>query len=159
MTPDEIAARVELRALVDAYAHCADQRDYDGFAALFVEDGELTGIQTGKKEPFFRARGRTELTSVVHGNDGFPRTFHFVGTHHLAVDGQTASGIAYCTAHHLRAEGDDVESIVWLIRYHDNYVRTADSWRFSRREIELVWVDYTQSDTSAFPFSRGWVGG
>jgi hypothetical protein len=74
------------------------------------------------------------------------------------VEGQTASGTTYCTAHHLRAEGADVEAIVWLIRYHDSYVRTVGSWRFSRREIELVWVDYAQSDTSAFPFSRGWAG-
>jgi hypothetical protein len=157
MPSSEIEARVRLRALVDAYAHCADVRDYEGFAALFTEDGELTAVQPGR-EPFFRARGQKALAAVVHGNDAFPRTFHFVGNHHCTVDGSTATGVTYCTARHLRAEGAEVEAITWLIRYHDDFVETSDGWRFDRREIELVWVEYAEADTSEFPFRKRWPG-
>jgi ketosteroid isomerase-like protein len=36
--PAEAADRLAIRALVEAYAHCADRRDAKGQMAIFTED-------------------------------------------------------------------------------------------------------------------------
>jgi hypothetical protein len=38
ITPDEVADRIAIRELVDAYAHCADRRNAAGQMALFTQD-------------------------------------------------------------------------------------------------------------------------
>jgi SnoaL-like domain len=38
IAPTELADRQAIRALVDAYAHCADCRDADRQKALFTDD-------------------------------------------------------------------------------------------------------------------------
>jgi hypothetical protein len=78
------------------------------------------------------------------------------------VNGDEAVGVAYCTAHHLLAEGATAEALVMLIRYHDDYRRTTDGWRFTSRLIEMVWVEYIDSDSSPYPFRKGsseWMPG
>jgi hypothetical protein len=37
----EVADRLAIRELVDAYAHCADRRDVDGQLSLFTADTEF----------------------------------------------------------------------------------------------------------------------
>lgn len=158
MRDDEVAAHLTIRALAEQYALCADERNAPGLADLFTVDGELVAVHHDSETPFFRASGRAELAEVVHGNDDFPRTMHLVGNHQCTINGPTASGITYCMAHHLRSEQGQAESTVWLIRYHDQYVNTPSGWRFASRTMELMWVEYVDSDASAFPFRKGWPG-
>jgi hypothetical protein len=51
----EIADRLAIRALIDAYAHCADRRDAKGQMALFAEDVEflpqIAALQKAKQLP------------------------------------------------------------------------------------------------------------
>jgi hypothetical protein len=155
MTLDEVTARVELRALVDEYAWRTDLYDYDGYAELFLPDAEITAVNPGETEPFFRAQGYEEIRLQVHGNDQFERTFHAVETHRCTVDGASATGVTYCTAHHLLRDTDPPQTLVMLIRYVDDYSLTDDGWKFASRRIELTWVEYLESDVSPYPFTRG----
>jgi SnoaL-like domain len=162
MAADEIASRVELRALVDEYAWRTDHYDYDGYAELFTADGEVTAVNPGEEQPFFRAKGTEQLRGVVHGNDQFEKTFHAVENHRVTVDGSSASGVAYCTAHHLIDRGDDSQTLVMLIRYNDVYSLTDDGWKFASRRLEFAWVEYLEADVSPYPFRRGsaeWMAG
>ncbi|CAN5405561.1 hypothetical protein BH09ACT10_BH09ACT10_30180 [soil metagenome] len=155
MDLEEGLARLELRALIDEYAYCADSRDYDGWATTFTEDGTCAGYNPGEDEPFVSATGREAIAQLLHGNDPLPHTFHSMSNHHITVDGDTASGITYGQAHHTIGTGPDTEAYVWLIQYHDDYERTSDGWKFARREIRIQWIEYVDSDVSAFPFRKG----
>lgn len=160
-TGDDFVARFALRTLVDEYASRLDRRDVAGFVDLFVEDGEFSAVNRGADDAYYRVRGHGELALVLRANDQFADTFHSVTNHTCVVDGDEARGLTYCTAHHLLAEGADAESLVMLIRYHDDYVRTATGWRFKRRQLRFAWVEYVTSDTSDYPFRRGsadWLG-
>jgi SnoaL-like domain len=155
MSGHEIAARIELRALAEEYAWLTDAYDYDGYADLFTADGEVSAVNAGETEPFFVARGRDELRGVVHGNDQFERTFHAIENHRCTIGPDSATGVTYCTAHHLLRSSDDPQTLVMLIRYVDVYDLSEDIWRFQSRRLEFAWVEYVQADTSPYPFSRG----
>jgi hypothetical protein len=154
MTDEEVRVRVELRALVDEYAWRTDAYDYDGYADLFTEDGVVTAVNPGEVEPFLHMSGE-QLPDVVRGNDQFARTFHAVQNHRCTVDGDRASGVTSCTAHHLLAEGARTQALVMLIRYHDEYTNTAEGWRFASRRLEFAWVEYADADSSPYPFRLG----
>jgi hypothetical protein len=158
---EEGSPRTALRALVDEYAWRLDRRDVDGVIELFVDDGEFSAVNRGASKPYFVARGREQLARVVAANDQFADTFHSVTNHLCYVQGSSAEGIAYCSAHHLLAEGDDAESLVMLIRYHDRYRLCPDGWRFASRQLRFAWVEYASCDTSNYPFRKGsadWLG-
>jgi hypothetical protein len=162
MTTDEATARVALRALVDEYAWRTDNYDYDGWVELFTPDAEFTSVNRGESDTFFRANGTEELRGVVHGNDQFAATFHAVDTHRVTVDGATATGVTYCTAHHLIDQAEDSRTLVMLIRYHDGYALTGEGWKFTSRRVEFAWVEYLEADVSPYPFRLGsaeWMRG
>lgn len=151
-----------LRSLVDEYGWLTDQRDYEGWAALFTPDGVFTATNPGQSEPYFRASGTVELAQVVHGVDQFVRTFHSISGFRCDLAGTRPRGVTYCTAHHLLGEGSTTESMVMLIRYHDEFAETSDGWRIANRRAEMMWVEHLDADTSDYPFrkgSSGWMNG
>jgi len=142
----------ELVALSAAYAAAADARDGERFAGLFVEDGSLVVPRyPDDLRPVVTRSGRQALARVPAGLAHFDRTFHLVGEAVFAVDGDRATGDVQCVAHHLLAPpagagpGPGATPAwvdqVWFIRYRDDYVRTADGWRFARRVLHLQWVE------------------
>jgi SnoaL-like domain len=65
ITPTEVADRLAIRELFDAYAHCADRRDAEGQKALFTEDTHFLVYMEGEgSEPTQELNGREALTPV-----------------------------------------------------------------------------------------------
>ena len=126
----------ELRALVDAYALAVDERDRTDFSYLFAPDGVLV-IAGADGAESHRYVGRDEIATVPDRLARYERTFHLVSTHRCRIDGDTASGVAYCEAHH-RAGGHDA---VRYIRYDDDYVRVDGAWRFGSRTVTTRWIE------------------
>ena len=60
ISPQEAADRLAIRELIDAYAHCADQRDAKGQMALFTPDTRFI---------VFMDTTATEPTQELHGRD------------------------------------------------------------------------------------------
>ncbi len=80
----------------------------------------------------------------------FERTFHAVHNHVIAVDGDHATGLTYCTARHLLRKADDsLEVILAPIQYHDDYRLTDEGWKFSRRELEWTWIERRPAEPPA----------
>ena len=48
ITPSELADRLAIRELIDAYPHCADCRDAEGQRALFTEDAHFVVYMNGQ---------------------------------------------------------------------------------------------------------------
>lgn len=132
---DELADRVELRALVEAYAVAADRRDSDAFAALFTEDATLATYDASGSQRS-RYTGRSEIASIPDRLRTYDLTVHIVSTVDLHVDGADATGEAYCDAHHVRGTDDRL----LVIRYVDRYCRD-DRWRFASREVRVLWTE------------------
>ncbi|GAB7069412.1 nuclear transport factor 2 family protein [Mycobacterium hodleri] len=143
------SARVALRALVDEYALASDTADLERFGSLFTLDAEFVLSTPGTAETV-TLRGRDQVKYGPSGNQMFERTFHAVHNHVIAVDGDHATGLTYCTARHLLRKADDsLEVILAPIQYHDDYRLTDEGWKFSRRELEWTWIERRPAEPPA----------
>ena len=133
---DDIADRVELRALVDRCAVASDARDKERFGAVFTEDGVLTGSHGHRLE------GRDAVVGVLDTfNEIYPQSMHVVGTHDITLAGDRASATVYCLSHHvIERDGKQREALV-VARYLDQYERTEDGWLIAERFIKIEWQE------------------
>jgi SnoaL-like domain len=146
MTPtpreNELADRLAIRALVDAYAHCADRRDADGQKGLFTDDTHFVVYMDGEgTDPSRELNGREALTPVFADLNRYEATSHFNGQSTVALDGDRASGESYCLAHHLYAEGGERKLMVASLRYRDTFVKRDGAWLFAERKLYVDWTD------------------
>ena len=142
----ELADRLAIRTLVDAYAHRADRRDADGQKALFTEDTHFVVYMDGEgSQPSQELNGRDALTPVFADLTRYEATTHFNGQSTIALDGDRATGESYCVAHHLFTEGDERMLMVASLRYHDAFVKSDGVWLFAERKL---YVDWTETRTS-----------
>jgi SnoaL-like domain len=146
ITPTEMADRLAIRALVDAYARCADRRDADGQKSLFTEDTHFVVYMDGDaSDPTQELSGRDALTPVFDNLNTYEATTHFNGQSAVALDGDSATGESYCLAHHLYTEGGERKLMVASLRYHDTFVKRDGAWLFAERRLI---VDWTETRTS-----------
>lgn len=141
--PEQVADRLAIRELVDAYAHLADRRDPQGQAALFTDDARVA-VYDGEPdttEPAQVLTGRNELATAFASLQNYDRTTHLNGQSTVTVDGDDATGETYCLAHHLWTEQGQRTLMVMSIRYHDTFVRQSGRWFFAERRLITDWVD------------------
>ena len=132
---EQLADRIRLRDLVEAYAVHVDGRRPGAVAALFAEDGELlvpTSPQTAD-ESIREVRGRTAIADIIGRPKAYQRSLHVVTGQHVELAGDHASGETRCLAHHIHTDHVDV----WGIRYADNYVRNGTDWHFVSRQLHV----------------------
>jgi hypothetical protein len=146
MTPtpreNELADRLAIRALVDAYAHCADRRDADGQKALFTDDTHFVVYMDGEgTDPSQDLNGREALTPVFADLNRYEATTHFNGQSTVALDADRATGESYCLAHHLYTEGGERKLMVASLRYRDTFVKRDGAWLFAERKLYVDWTD------------------
>lgn len=147
MADEEAADRLAIRELVDAYAHCADRRDAEGQMALFTDDTRfLVFMDATASEPTQELHGRASLAPVFDNLNTYQATTHFNGQSTVSIDGDRASGESYCLAHHISVDDEGVRTLmVASIRYHDQFVRQADGWRFAERRLMVDWTETRSS--------------
>ena len=135
--------RLALQSLVARYALAVDTGDFEALRAVFVADAEL---DTGRSV----RRGVDEIVTAMEGLRRYEATHHLVGQHVLDTDTDTdtdrASGVAYCTAHHLAPNDTGRTDMVMYIRYHDEYRRTSGGWRIATRRLDVVGTRTDQID-------------
>ncbi|MEJ7935790.1 nuclear transport factor 2 family protein [Sphingobium sp. AN558] len=122
--------RFAIQDLVSRYAYHLDLGQIDAWVALFTEQGVLD--EREMDVAMFEGRGaiaaygaeiKADVLNVVH-----------LMMNHLVLDASAnkASGcvFALCEAR-TRSSGQ----VRYYIRYEDDYVRTAEGWRFERRTV------------------------
>lgn len=149
----ELRDRLELRDLVEAYAHHVDRRASQAAGDLFTTDGVLRIFNRGTEAPVRERTGRAEIASAMEGLSRYDVTLHVVANHRVDFDQppvggapSTARGEAYCLAHHVRdvdrPDGTRGPSdYVMHIRYLDQYARTDEGWRIAVRELQLEFTE------------------
>lgn len=119
------------RAMVGYCVH-ADHNDAEAFANVFAEDGAW--VQGGGEE----VRGRAALAQYIRNKSAKGLTRHFM-TNMLVdvIDENRAKGVAYVMA--IRDKDFEGKGLGKLqppngvSEYQDEFVRTKDGWRISRR--------------------------
>jgi SnoaL-like domain len=138
----EVADRLAIRELIDAYAFCADRRDAARQMALFTEDTDfLVYMDSGNPSPTQHVQGRTALKPVFDELNTYQATMHFNGQSATVLDGDDASGVTYCLAHHVRVDGSARTLMIAAIRYVDTFVKHDGTWFFSQRKLMVDWTE------------------
>jgi len=143
ISPAQAADRLAIRELVEAYAYCADRRDAEGQMALFTEDTHFVVFMNAKDPtPAMDLHTRQDLAPVFAALNQYDATTHFIGQSTiLSLTGDTATGVAYCLAHHVTVADGKRRLMVASIRYHDSFVKRDGEWLFSERQLLVDWVD------------------
>ena len=142
LAPQEIGDRLAIRELVDAYAHCADRRDVEGQMSLFTADTEfLVYMDRRNSIPTQEIRGRERLRPVFENLSTYEATTHFNGQSAVTWAQDSATGVSYCLAHHVKVDGPSRSLMTASIQYLDHFVKRDDSWYFRQRKLMVDWVD------------------
>src|ERR1700739_1820279 len=137
----QLLDQLAIRRLVDAYAYCADRRDATGQMALFTEDTDyLVFMDSRSPSPTQHLRGRAALAPVFDELDTYIATMHFNGQSTVVLDGDHASGLTYCLAHHVKVDGPARSLMIAAIRYLDEFVK-QDGGFFSQRKLMVDWTE------------------
>ena len=134
----ELADKESIRDLARRYAHCVWQRDADGAADLFAEDGVM---DTGDRPPI---RGRAALLEAYQGMVGGSDLQPFVHNHVIELHGDHASGYCYLDLRGVLSG----RSMIGAGYYDDEYVRVGGEWKFRSRKLTMCHF---------VPLSEGWV--
>lgn len=131
--PDQLADLEEIRRLSYDYTLAIDIGDIDGLLSVFTEDGVLDATATGQE------RWLGESLREYFSTQQFPamaHQMHLATNHRIDLHGDTATGTVYYLVFGTSNAGDSV----FAGGYHeDEYVRTADGWRFAlRRAVPLL---------------------
>jgi len=139
----EVADRIAIKDLIDAYAHYADRREAEKQSALFTVDGEIEVFQgePGKNKSTAIIKGRKDLIAGFKTLKKYDVTMHFNGQSTIQLYGDSAKGETYCLAHHLWLEKGHRMLMVMGIRYYDKFLRVNGNWFFSKRQLIFDWID------------------
>ena len=142
LTSQEIADRLAIRELVDAYAHCADRRDVEGQMSLFTADTQFVVFMDSRSaDPTQKIYGRDGLRPVFENLSTYQATTHFNGQSSVTWEQDSATGVSYCLAHHVKVDGPNRSLMIASIRYLDHFVKMDRQWYFKQRKLMVDWID------------------
>jgi SnoaL-like domain len=142
ISPGEAADRLAIRELVEAYAHCADRRDANGQMSLFTADTHFVVYMNAKDAtPSQELHSREALAPVFAELNKYEATTHFLGQSTIfTLTEDSATGEAYCLAHHVTLEGGKRRLMLASLRYLDTFVKN-DGWLFAERRLYVDWME------------------
>lgn len=124
ISPDEVADRLAIRELVDAYAYCPDRRNANGQMALFAEYTRFVVYMDAKGDtPSQEVHGRDARAPVFDNLNQYAATTHFNGRSTVILSGTEATGVSYCLAHHISANAREPSLMIGSIRYLDRFTK------------------------------------
>ncbi len=136
MTPEalqRLADRVELNDLVVRYANAIDTRNFERLDTVFTADAYIDYRAMGGIDgPYL-----TVKAWLPQALQSFPGYMHMVGNAEFDIQGDRATGRVACFNPRVVPQPDGGTDTMFLgLWYLDEYVRTANGWRMSRRSEE-----------------------
>ena len=143
ISPEQVADRLAIRELVEAYAHCADRRDANGQLALFTADTHFVVYMNAKDPtPSQELHSREALAPVFADLNKYKATTHFVGQSSIVtLTADRATGEAYCLAHHVTVDDRKGHLMLASLRYLDTFVKIDHTWLFAERRLYVDWLE------------------
>ncbi len=125
---EEISDRLEIQDLLVAYSTAIDNRRFDDLDQVFTEDAYIDYRAMGGVDGRF-PEVKAWLAQVL---PNFPAYAHMLGNFDVRVSGDTASSRTLCF-NPMVLGGDQGQVLFCGLWYDDEFVRTADGWRMTRR--------------------------
>jgi len=124
----EVIDREAIRNLPLQYCHCVWQKDLDGYANLFTEDGSFS-----TDDPTLpKGQGRAALKSLISGALDTMKPRPFIHNHVVELLGpDKAKGTCYVEVRLLK-DGKKCLMSGW---YNDEYAKVNGEWKFQSRQI------------------------
>jgi uncharacterized protein (TIGR02246 family) len=119
---------IAIRELSARYNRAFDEADQEAFGALFVNDGVLIfrGTPSGDREAVGRDAIRALAVRPRHAH------FHITTDAVIEIEGDQATQV--CALFLTSRAFEDGQLTLTMGRYFDTLTRTAEGWRFTRRE-------------------------
>jgi 3-phenylpropionate/cinnamic acid dioxygenase small subunit len=140
LSQQEISDRFEIQDLLFHYADLIDRKQFAELRrSVFTEDAQID------YSAFGGVVGNLEDTIAFLANSVtdalFPNTQHFNANIQIRLEGDSARGRVMCFNPMEMAMPDGGTRVFFLgLWYVDDYRRTAEGWRISRRQEERSWV-------------------
>jgi hypothetical protein len=111
--------------------------------ALFTADTHFVVYMNAKDpNPSQDLYSREALNPVFADLNKYDATTHFVGQSTiLTLNGDRATGEAYCLAHHLTADDEKGRLMIASLRYLDTFVKMDGAWLFAERLLYVDWLE------------------
>ena len=134
----ELSDRLEIQDLQTAYSTAIDTRDWDALDHVFTPDAYIDYTVFGGSAGTL-AETKAFLAKAMPMFAGFQ---HMVATSHVKLSGNRASAKTICHNPMVLARpGGETHVFVCGLWYHDEYLRTLDGWRITRRVEEKCFTD------------------
>lgn len=123
----EISDRLEIQQLLVDYSTAIDSRRFDDLDRIFTPDAHIDYTELGGIAGTY-PDVKAWLAEVL---PNFPAYFHMLGNFDIRIDGDTAtSRTILFNPMKLNDDGQIMFCGLW---YDDEFVRTAEGWRMTRR--------------------------
>jgi hypothetical protein len=128
---EEISDRLEIQQLLVAYSTAIDTRRFDDLDLVFTPDAYIDYRELGGIDGPFPAV-KAWLADVL---PNFPAYSHLLGNFDVRVAGDTATSRTLCF-NPMVLGGEQQQVMFCGLWYLDEFVRTPDGWRMTRRVEE-----------------------
>ena len=125
---EEISDRFEIQQLLIDYSTAIDKRRFDDLDLVFTPDAYIDYRAMGGIDGQF-PEVKAWLAQVL---PNFPAYAHMLGNFDVRIDGDTASSRTICF-NPMVLGGDQNQILYCGLWYEDEFVRTPEGWRMSRR--------------------------
>ena len=125
---EEISDRFEIQQLLIDYSTAIDKRRFDDLDLVFTPDAYIDYRAMGGIDGQF-PEVKAWLARVL---PNFPAYAHMLGNFDVRIDGDTASSRTICF-NPMVLGGDQNQILYCGLWYEDEFVRTPEGWRMSRR--------------------------
>lgn len=133
----EATGNPELETLARRYAVAMDRRDEALLLGVFHPNATMQVEQPGHQTSILK--GHKGIATALKAIRRWPRTFHLLAQGLYSVEGASATGEIYCTAHHFTSvQAGEGRDLVMYIRYQDRYrIDGNESWRITHRTVRV----------------------
>lgn len=130
--------RAEIIDTVNRIGILSDRRDWTAVQKCFTKQVKFDYTSLNGGEPTTLAAA----TQVQQWADFFSKTFkntqHLVGSHAVTLNGNTATCIAHCQAHHTYLNSSKT---AWLLAgtYDYELVKSSNGWKVQTMKMTALW--------------------
>ncbi|BBY79227.1 nuclear transport factor 2 family protein [Mycolicibacterium pulveris] len=124
----EISDRLEIQQLLIDYSTAIDQRKFDDLDQVFTADAYIDYRAMGGIDGHY-PQVKAWLAEVL---PNFPAYAHLLGNFDVRIAGDTASSRTLCF-NPMVMGGEQNQVLFCGLWYDDEFVRTPEGWRMSRR--------------------------
>ncbi|MEH3132992.1 MAG: nuclear transport factor 2 family protein [Mycolicibacterium neoaurum] len=128
---EEISDRLEIQQLLIAYSTAIDSRRFDDLDQVFTADAYIDYRAMGGVDGRY-PEVKAWLSEVL---PNFPAYAHLVGNFDVRITGDTATSRTLCF-NPMVLGGEEGQVLFCGLWYDDEFVRTAEGWRMTKRVEE-----------------------